>query len=96
MSWRFDTNPERMDMMPTRPRNMATHNVTFDGSHNSPVTPSDDPTVNRADVTSNINGLRAICGSRNMTMAVNPRKATMARASTVLARRTDPTDMVRS
>ena len=83
-------------MIPTRPINMATDSTAFDASDSSGVAPSDEPTVKRAEMTSNTSDLIGNVGSSHSSMAVKMTKAATASAITALARRIEPMEMVRS
>ena len=52
---RCRATPVRSEIIPTRPRNMATQSSISDLADREPVTPSDEPTVNSAELASKSN-----------------------------------------
>ena len=49
---RWPNNPIRIESSPTRPKNIAIQRTNFDSPESTGVNPRDEPTVNRADITS--------------------------------------------
>lgn len=60
---RRDAMPVRSDIMPTRPRNMATQSTALEPAQSCDVIPSDEPTVNTAEFTSKRMSRAERCGS---------------------------------
>ena len=82
-------------MIPTRPRNMAVESTILDAVDNCSVMPNDDPTVNSAEIVSNIIDFGGSSGSRSNIAVVKRNSENIDSAITALALLIDADDMVR-
>ena len=68
---RWPNNPIRIESSPTRPKNIAIQRTNFDSPESTGVNPRDEPTVNRADITSKMMLLIGCPGSRRIRIKEN-------------------------
>ena len=85
---RWPNNPIRIESSPTRPKNIAIQITNFDSPESTGVNPRDEPTVNRADITSKMMLLIGCPGSRRIRIKENTNTQTVAMNATAYARRT--------
>ena len=91
----FPVIPISIEMIPTRPRNIAAESTILDAVDSCSVMPSDDPTVNSAEIVSNMSDFGGSPGSRSNIVVVKINSEKMDIAITALALLIDADDMVR-